>query len=196
MEWSWTAWAVTVGAVAASGAVAWREGTLTRRGPAHVDMGFLDHGGMWSDALLLSTFNALVVPHLAWHAWFALLGALGVALTVFMHRAWWSPTGTCRDHLWPARSRAGQTWASSLSAAGWAHVVYMAVQLAFILIFLASSLPARTVAIGSAMLAVHVAIGLMQPHWFCTGRAWNPAALPPLVVSLTGIALAAALRLI
>lgn len=196
VEWSWAAWGVTVAAVAASGAIAWGEGTLTRLSRARVDMGFLDHGGMWSDALLLAVFNAIVVPHVSWHAWFAVPGALALALTLVMHRAWWSPTGSCRDHLWPARSRDGKTWASSLSRAGWAHVVYMTAQLTLILVFLISRLPAAVVAAGSMMLAVHVAIGLLQPHWFCTGRKWNPAAAGPLTIALGGVALSAVVKLL
>ncbi len=159
-------------------------------------MSFLDHGGMWSDAVLLAVVNGLVVPHLVWRPWVPLIGALALGLTVLMHRQWWSPHGSCRDHLWPGRTRAGHTWASSLSRAGWAHVGYMSVQLALILIFLVSPLPAATVVFGSVLLAVHVAIGLLQPHWFCTGRAWNPAALLPLALSLAGIGLSAALKLI
>ncbi len=158
-------------------------------------MSFLDHGGMWSDALLLAAFNGLVVPDLVWRAWFALLALVAVVLTLQMHRQWWSPTGRCRDHLWPARSRAGQTWASSLSRAGWAHVVYMSGQLTLILIFLVSPMRAMAVGIGSAILAVHVVIGLLQPHWFCTGRAWNPGALGPLMTALAGIGLSGVVRL-
>jgi hypothetical protein len=67
VEWSWTAWAISVVAVLAAGMLAWLEGNW-RRHP-ELGMGFANHGGMWSDLVLLSMANAVIVPHLTWGWW-------------------------------------------------------------------------------------------------------------------------------
>jgi hypothetical protein len=54
-------------------------------------MGFANHGGMWSDLVLLSMANAIVVPHLTWGPW--LIGALLVSglAAIWVHVFWYRP---------------------------------------------------------------------------------------------------------
>ena len=54
-------------------------------------MGFANHGGMWSDLVLLSMGNAVVVPHLTWGPW--LFGALVVSglAAIWVHVFWYHP---------------------------------------------------------------------------------------------------------
>ena len=54
-------------------------------------MGFANHGGMWSDLVLLSMANAVVVPHLTWGPW--LVGALLVSglAAIWVHVFWYHP---------------------------------------------------------------------------------------------------------
>jgi hypothetical protein len=78
-----------MGAVVASGAVAWAEGNWLRR--PGLAMGFANHGGMWSDLVLLPMVNAVVVPHLTWGPW--LIGALLVSglAAIWVHEFWYHP---------------------------------------------------------------------------------------------------------
>lgn len=167
MEWSWTAWTVTVAAVATSGVAAWAGGRW-RAGPG-LDLGFVNHGGMWGDAVLLPVANALVAPWIRPGWW--LLGPvlLAGAASAALH-AWWHG-GTrdgFRDHLWPARPAA--RWTKDLSWAGWCHVAFVTGQLALLLGYAAVAVPRPVVLAVTAVLTVHVPVGLLQPAWRATGR--------------------------
>ena len=107
MEWSWTTWAISVAAVVISGATAWAEGNWTRR--RGLAMGFANHGGMWSDLVLLSMANAVIVPHLTWGPW--IIGALltSALASVWVHRHWYHPPAAAAT---PERSESGQTGAA------------------------------------------------------------------------------------
>ena len=167
MEWSWTAWAVTVTAVAASGAVARAEGNWRAR--PGLDMGFAHHGGMWGDMLLLPVANAAAAPWIAVGWW--LLGPVlvGATAAVALH-AWWhgGTTDGVRDHLWPARRAAH--WASDLSWAGWCHVAFVTGQLALLLAYAVVNVPPLVALVVTGVLTVHVPLGLLQPAWLATGR--------------------------
>ena len=198
MEWSWATWLISVAAVVMSGAVAWIEGNwIRRRGLA---MGFANHGGMWSDLVLLAMANAVVVPHLTWGPW--LIGALlvsGVA-SLWVHAFWYHPPPLApkfvgdRDSK-PARdlrddahqrSPGGDSahnvgdhmwpahvhgsWWRDLSWAGWAHIVYVTGELALLMGFLVHVMPAEVVMFVAAIFTIHVPIGLLQPRWYRTGH--------------------------
>ncbi len=81
MEFSWAAWAVSVLAVLASALLAWRQRNFAKR--PGLDMGFVNHGGMWGDLVLLPIANAMIVPHLQPGAWLIGALALGSALSKF-----------------------------------------------------------------------------------------------------------------
>lgn len=166
LEWSWAAWLVSVAAVAGSGLVARAEGNWHRR--PGLDIGFGNHGGMWGDAVLLPIANAVIVPHMPWGWW--LLGPVAVAAvtSVALH-AWWhgaTPHGV-RDHMWPTRPTS--RWAADLSLAGWCHVAYVTFELALLLAYAAIPVPLPVVALVTAVLSIHVPLGLLHPAWFATG---------------------------
>lgn len=201
MEWSWAAWAISVAAVMISGALAWAEGNWApRRGLA---MGFANHGGMWSDLVLLSMANAVIVPHLTWGRWVAGALLVGAVASIWVHRHWYHPpaqpidppdaitdnTGlapppavsldsgdSAGDHMWPAH-RHGSWW-RDLSWAGWAHVAYVTGELALLIGFLVHVMPGEVVIFVAAIFTIHVPIGLLQPRWYRTGHIATVAEQP------------------
>jgi hypothetical protein len=70
--------------------------------------------------------------------------------------------------MWPTRPHA--RWAADLSMAGWCHVLYVAGELTLLLAYAASAVPQPVVLAVTAILSVHVPIGLLQPAWYATGR--------------------------
>jgi hypothetical protein len=172
VEWSGVGWAVSVLAVIMSGVVAAAEGNARRR--AGLDMGFLDHAGMWGDLVLLPIANAAIVPWLTpgWGLFGA--GVAATACSVGLHM-WWhgSATTAISDHMWPARSHGH--WARDLSRAGWCHVAYVAAELTLLFAYALTPTPIATTLIVTAVLTIHVPIGVLQPAWFATGRVfdWN-----------------------
>ena len=121
IEWSWSAWGVSVLAVLVSALTAWHAGTWRRR--ADLDLGFFEHGGMWGDLLLLPVANAVIVPHVEIGAWLVAPGVAAAAVSVWLHVQWYGGGGgrPWREHLWPSRAHA--TWHGDLSGAGWLHVL-------------------------------------------------------------------------
>ncbi len=165
LEWSGLVWAVSVGAVAVSGAVAAREGHWRHSG--RLDVGFASHGGMWGDAVLLSIVNAVVVPWIEPGWWLAGPALAGVAATVALH-AWWhgGRRHGLREHMWPARPT-GRWW-RDLSWAGWCHVLYVAGEVAVLAAYAATPLPAPVVLLVSILLTAHVPLGVLQPPWIAS----------------------------
>lgn len=165
--WSWTAWALTVAAVGVSGLVAWAEGHWRRR--PGLELGFVNHGGMWGDGLLLPVANAVAAPLIPMDG--RVIGALLLAATasVLLHVHWHGGTRHgFRDHLWPSRPAAH--WARDLSWAGWCHVAFVTGQLAWLMAFAVTAAPLAVVLIVTAVLTIHVPLGLLQPAWLATGH--------------------------
>jgi hypothetical protein len=217
VEWSWTAWLISVIAVVASGTVAWAEGNWGRRDG--LAMGFANHGGMWSDLVLLSMANAVVVPHLTWGPW--LIGALLVSglAALWVHSHWYhrhrpSMTGEVVHHGELASegdiqddthshahtgasadttgdhmwpARVHGSWWRDLSWAGWAHVVYVSGELALLVGFLVHVMPPEVVMFVAAVFTIHVPIGLLQPRWFTTGHIATIAEQPLLAPLLVAL---------
>ena len=194
VDWSWTTWTVSVAAVAISGALAWAQGNLTRR--PGLDMGFANHGGMWGDLVLLPIANAAIVPNLGPGLWIAAALAITTALSIWVHMYWYrgdQPSrrrAHSRDHMWPAR-RHGSWW-RDLSWSGWAHVAYVAAELALLTGFLLFPMPDAVIAIVCVVFTLHVPLGLLQPRWFVTGEIATPRKQPlllPLLGALWVVAL-------
>jgi hypothetical protein len=165
-EWSWATWVVSVAAVVVSGLVALVEGNWRRR--PGLDIGFGNHGGMWGDAVLLPVANAVIAPWVVWGWWVLWPIAIAAPTSVALH-AWWhgnTPYGV-RDHMWPTRPTG--RWASDLSWAGWCHVAYVTGELALLLAYAATVVPLPVVVVVTAVLSIHVPLGLLQPAWFATG---------------------------
>jgi hypothetical protein len=211
VEFSWTAWLISVAAVLVSALLAWMRGDLRKR--PGLDMGFANHGGMWGDLVLLPVANGAIVPHLASGLWIAPSVALCLALSVWVHRHWyrgdrdvdgrqlsvdshlstvdgsWSRVeGThgavhSREHMWP--SRPFGSWWKDLSGAGWAHVAYVAGELTLLTGFLLFPMPNVVVGLVCAIFTLHMPLGLLQPRWFLSGEIAS-ARKQPLLVPLLG----------
>ena len=168
MEWSWLAWIGSVAAVVISGGIAWAEGNWTRR--SGLAMGFGNHGGMWSDLVLLPVANAAIVPHLRPGWWIAAAMLLASVASVAVHVHWYRGDrhDHAGEHMWPRRHR--HTWWGDLSRAGWAHVLYVIGELTLLAGFLLHPVPDDVVILVAAIFTIHVPIGLLQPRYFLTGH--------------------------
>lgn len=167
MAWSWTAWILTVAAVGVSGLAAWGEGHWHRR--PGLDLGFVNHGGMWGDGLLLPVANAVAAPLVPFDGRIPGVLLLAAAASVLLHAHWHGGTRHgFRDHLWPSRPAA--QWARDLSWAGWCHVVFVTGQLALLMAFAVTAVPLLAVVIVTGILTIHVPLGLLQPAWLATGH--------------------------
>jgi hypothetical protein len=178
---------MSVSAVVVSGFIAWREGNGTRR--PGLAMGFFEHGGMWSDLVLLSMANAVIVPHLTWGWWIGAAAFVSTLASVWVHRHWYSARGG-GDHMWPAHAHG--VWWRDLSAAGWAHVLYVIGELTLLLGFALHAAPPEVVIFVTAIFTVHVPIGLLQPRYFLTGHiatVQEQPLLAPLLLALWAVAM-------
>jgi hypothetical protein len=186
VDFSSSAWFVSVVAVLISGFLAWLQGDL-RKGP-HLDMGFANHGGMWGDLLLLPLANALIVPHLVAGPWIGGALILCSVLSVWVHIHWYrgdSLKQHSREHMWPSRPH--RSWWKDLSPAGWAHVAYVAGELSLLLGFLLFPMPETTVVLVAVIFSLHLPLGLLQPRWFVTGEIATPRKQPLLVPCLAAL---------
>jgi hypothetical protein len=184
VAWSWTTWVVSVAAVVISAALAWAQGNFTRR--PGLDMGFANHGGMWGDLILLPIANAVVVPYLDVGVWLVIGLVITFALSLWVHVHWYrgsKPGVHSREHMWPSRPH--RSWWKDLSWSGWAHVVYVAGELAVLIGFLLYPMPDTAVAMVCIVFTVHVPLGLLQPRWFVTGEIATPRK-QPLLLPLLG----------
>jgi hypothetical protein len=183
MEWSWPAWVVSAGAVVVSGLIAWIEGSWSRR--PGLGMGFVNHGGMWSDLVLLSSANAVIVPHLALGPWLAGAVAGSITASLLVHRYWYSPAGGQGDHMWPAHAHG--MWHRDLSMSGWAHVLYVIGELTLLAGFAFHDVPSDVVLFVTIVFTIHAPIGLLQPRHFLTGHIATVTEQPllaPLLLTL------------
>jgi hypothetical protein len=206
MAWDWTTWAVSVAAVVVSGALAWVEGNWTRR--PGLGMGFVEHGGMWGDLVLLSLANAVIVPHLTVGPWIAVAVVISTVASVAAHIHWYGGTRGPRvgedelvrqavtrsarrgEHMWPRRVHG--SWARDLSWAGWAHVMYVIGELTLLIGFALHPAPADVVIFVAAIFTIHVPIGLLQPRYFLTGHIATAREQPLLLPLLAALWVAVA----
>jgi hypothetical protein len=190
MKFSLAAFSVVVLAVVTSGAASFLDGTFTSK---RVTMGFLNHGGMWSDLIIMSVATGLAFPYLARSRIIA-LSSLVIALLVTMiaHVHWAASMrhdGTT-GHMFHIYQTG--TWYLDLSRAGWMHVLVMTMLLTVALMYAVSPVPVKIVVAMSLLLTVHVFLGMVQPAWYCTGKLWTwPNFAPPLLAAglIWGIAM-------
>src|SRR3989338_5270614 len=133
MDFSYSACAATVILVAISGLLSFTEGTFSG---GNVTMGFVQHGGMWGDLLILSVVNGFVFPHLT-HNFFAVASALAVstAVTIAAH-AWWAKlakSSGATNHIFPYRQYG--VWYYEISMSGWFHIFTMTLLLTVLLLY-------------------------------------------------------------
>lgn len=193
MEWSWTAWWISVAAVVVSGMAAWFECSWIRR--PGLDMGFVNHGGMWGDLLLLPMANAVIVPDLTLGAWIVLAFVTSTIASVWVHIHWYRGRDVAHspEHMWPCRPH-GSCF-RDLSWAGWLHVLYVIGELTLLIGFLMHPAPPMTVLIVAAIFTIHVPIGLLQPRWFVTRQIGSLKRQPLLLPCLAALWIVAAVKM-
>lgn len=171
MKFSLAAFIGTVAVVVISGVASFMEGTLTRK---NVTMGFLNHGGMWGDLIIMSVVTGFVFPYLVRSRIYA-LSALFIAftVTVIAHILWakWMQSDAITGHMFPTHETG--KWYLDMSGAGWMHVVVMTALLTVVLIYAVSSVPVNVLFAVSLLLTVHVFLATVQPGWYCTGKLWT-----------------------
>src|SRR5437016_5176601 len=139
MKFSFAPFLVTALLVVASGVVSLLEGTLTNK---RVKMGFLNHGGMWGDLILLPVMTGLVYPHILRNRLvIILLLFIALAVTIVAHILWarWARNDGLTGHMLPAHKTG--LWYADMSLAGWMHVVVMTVFLTMALLYAVSPTP-------------------------------------------------------
>jgi hypothetical protein len=186
VDFNWAAWLASAAAVVVSGTIAWAEGNWRQR--PGLPMGFANHGGMWSDLVLLSMANAVIVPHLTVGWWLVPALLLTTLASLIVHRYWYRPESQGGDHMWP--SHAHGVWWRDLSWSGWAHVVYVIGELTLLVGFALHPTPDVAVLFVAALFTIHVPIGLLQPRWFRTGHiatVQEQPLLAPLLVTLWAV---------
>ena len=196
MVWNWTAWWVCVLWVLVSGAVAYREGTLSRRGWRRVRMGFLEQGGMWGDLLLVSAINALIVPYFVWDEKIFMSAVIvGFGTSSAAHRAWGRHLAGAgvTSHLWPDLFR--RSWLDDLSIAGMLHFAFTWYQVVLFGFYLFSPLPERTIWTVSVLAVVHLTFGTVLPCRAAHARWFVPGTWRALVVQWSVVAGAALFKL-
>ena len=180
------AWSVSVVYMGVAAYVAWRGGTFTSRS---VTMGFVSHGGMWGDLLILPVVNGLIVPHLPRFnrrriAMGIGLVACAVFATVVAHQQWAAmgkAAGTT-DFIFP--NHVTGIWYSDISVSGYLHLAYMSVELSLVLAYALMPVPRRTVITISSLLMIHLIIGQVEPGWYTSGTIWTARTVIPTTASV------------
>ena len=148
-------------------------------------MGFLDHGGMWSDLIFMSVVVGLVFPYLATSRGVVFSSLLTALIATIIAHIYWAASmrsdGTT-GHMFHVHQTG--TWYLDLSWAGWMHVFVMTMLLTVMLLYVVSSLPAKSVVAVSLLLTTHLFLAMVQPGWHCTGELWTWGNFrPPLLVT-------------
>lgn len=192
MKFSFAAFFTIAGLVALSAIASLADGTFTNR---RVTMGFLYHGGMWGDLILMSVVTGFVFPYFLTNPRFVIPALLiSCAVTFLAHVQWaqWMRKDGITGHVFPGHQTG--VWYLDLSPAGWIHVVVMAVLLTAFVLYAISATPATVVFIVSILLSVHVLVGSVQPAWYCTGKLWSWPTVSVVLLSLGIIWTTAALK--
>ena len=180
MKFSFPAFSTIVVAVVISGAVSFLEGTANSK---RVTVGFLNHGGMWGDLIVMSVVTGLVFPHLVRSRIYALSALfIALAITVVAHCLWakWMRNDGITGHIFPMHATG--KWYLDMSGAGWMHMLVMAMLLTVMLMYSVSSLPKNLVIAASLFLTIHLFLGMVQPGWYATGELWTWRNFRPALV--------------
>ena len=146
-------------------------------------MGFINHGGMWGDLIIMSVVTGLVFPNLISNQicmFSALFVALAVAIIAHVFWAKGMQSEAVTGHMFPSH-KTGK-WYLDMSGAGWMHVLVTTMLLSIIFMYAVSPMSNYVIDTVSLLLTIHVFIATMQPGWFCTGKLWTWRNIgPPLV---------------
>jgi len=166
--------------------VSWREGTF-RSGS--VTMGFLEHGGMWGDFILLPIVNGLIVPCFPRPSVKRCMATSGLAAcaivaTIFAHAQWaaMGRASATTDFVFPRHTSGA--WYNDMSLSGFLHLVYMSVELTLVLGYAVMPMPVKRVLLISGLLTVHLIVGQVQPGWYSTGTIWTVKTIVPTLTTV------------
>jgi hypothetical protein len=166
--------------------VSWREGTF-RSGS--VTMGFVEHGGMWGDFIILPIVNGLIVPCFPRPTVKRCLvssglAALAILATGFAHAQWdaMGRAAATTDFVFPRHN--ADVWYQDLSLSGYLHLAYMSVELALVLGYAVMPMSVRRVLLISGLLTVHLIVGQVQPGWYSTGVIWTARTIVPTLATV------------
>jgi hypothetical protein len=177
MKFSVAAFIIVVSLVVISGFASYREGTLMNK---KVTMGFLNHGGMWGDLILMSVVSGSIFPYFLWkRALIFFVAVSACAFSIIAHVKWargFREEGIT-GHMFPAYKNG--TWYKDISNAGWMHVGVMSLLLSGTFMYAASPIPEPVILLVSVLLTAHVFLGTLQPGWFCSGELWRWSTLVP-----------------
>lgn len=143
-------------------AIAYRENRLTHGQLGPDSIPYINHGGMWADAMLIT-----IVAYLAWpyaKSWstneVVICLSASLAISMIAHVAWASMQTIPGHIIEPSGSDLGK-----LPIGGWYHMFYMTVSLALVLLFYLCSPGAPRLAV-SILLSILVIPAVMQPGWY------------------------------
>jgi len=166
--------------------VSWRESTF-RSGS--VTMGFVEHGGMWGDFIILPIVNGLIVPFFPRATAKRLMAASGLLMcaviaTIFAHAQWdaMGKAAATTDFVFP-RHNTG-SWYTDMSLSGYLHLAYMSAELTLILGYAVIPMPVRRVVLISGLLTAHLIVGQVQPGWYLTGTIWTARTIVPTLATV------------
>jgi hypothetical protein len=172
-QFSWYFSLCTMGLVVIAAFFSWKEDTFTSKRGRKVTMGFVEHGGMWGDFYLMASFNGVVTPYIFANPrigfrWAAVIITVSTVLSLIAHRSW--VIGFRKDgitsHIIPWNR--GGPWFRDIGASGGLHVVFTACQLALIICYIVTAMPKSSVIVASALLALHLPLGIIEPGWYCS----------------------------
>ena len=193
MKFSFPAFLTIILAVTISGMASFLEGTFTNK---KITMGFLNHGGMWSDLIILSVVTGLVFPYLLRNQSCVFLSLIiALIITIIAHIQWakWMQNDAVTGHIFPTHKTG--IWYLDISVSGWFHVVVMTVLLGVLLMYVVSPFPQKVVFVVSLLLTVHIFLGMVQPSWYSAGKLWlwknfsQPLCVVALIWSVAGVKL-------
>ncbi len=192
MKFSIAACVATIVFVAMQAFISFVEGTFAKN--RWITMGFINHGGMWGDLLLLPVVNGFLWPYLTIKGELLPISVMmfvNCVITVLIHWKWadWLRESETRGHMFNANS------VTSFTLAGWLHVFYMTIQLTLLMLYVLSVIPPQVVWIISSVLTAHVFLGTVQPGWYCTGKVWTMGNIIPPTVCTALIWLIGVLKL-
>lgn len=221
MQFDWFFFGYTIALVAMSGFLASiLSGTFAKlesllgflniEDETRVTMPFVNHGGMWGDACLMSVVMGLIMPYIHYipldmyslldgHGLLSLetvervgkltinilLMAVSLGFTILAHILW--ARGMRNDnitgHMWPAHTH--KSWHRDMSFAGWAHVGVMTYLLGVVFWYAVYPMPHEVIWGVSVLLTIHVFLGTVQPGWYCSGKLWTWGNFAPPLVATT-----------
>ncbi len=188
-------WLISIAVVVLSALVTMAAGTFTI--PRTSGMGFVNHGGMWSDLLLLPVANAVIVPQLRIPRGrrailLALAGVASLLTSIAMHVVWMNLAWSQQSRAFMFTDEVRDAWYLALTPSGWIHLGYMTVEMTLLVWYALSPMPRRVTLSVTAVLLLHIPVAILQPGWYVSGKFFSrESTLPAIFVALTTLLVAA-----